>query len=125
MGKNHLKLQDLPPYRIAYRLSNEIWEIVSGWEWLEKSTIGQQWIRSSDSISANVAEGFGRHFKRDRSRFYYNARGSLYETVDWINKAKERELISDNKYNELNEELRKLPKEINGLIKFTREKLKE
>jgi four helix bundle protein len=36
--------------------------------------------RSALSVSANIAEGFGRHHTKDKLNFYYASRGSLAET---------------------------------------------
>ena len=35
---------------------------------------------SALSVSANIAEGFGRHHTKDKLNFYYASRGSLAET---------------------------------------------
>jgi len=47
------------------------------------------------------------------------------ECFDWLEKAFRRKLINEKEYIELKTELEKLPKSINGLIKFTNLKLKE
>lgn len=86
------------------------------WSITAKRTIGDQWIRSTDSISANIAEGEGRFFKKDKMKFFYQARGSLFESAHWTQKAKERELITEVEYLEIMFLLKKLPKEINSLI---------
>ncbi len=39
----------------------------------EKWDLGTQIRRSSKSIGANIAEGFGRHYYMDNVRFCYNA----------------------------------------------------
>lgn len=121
--KNYLKLNDLSSYKIAFPLSNYVWNIVKDWEYLEKQVVGIQFIKAVDSISANIAEGFGRRFKKDKVKFYYYAFGSLSESMDWLEKSKIRELISEEQYNHINEELQKLPRELNQLIKFTLERM--
>lgn len=120
---NYLKLNDLSAYKIAFPLSNYVWDIIKDWEYLEKQTVGIQFLRSIDSISANIAEGFGRHFKKDKVKFYYYAFGSLTESTDWLEKSKVRGLVSESQYNHIKEELDKLPRELNYLIKFTLERL--
>ena len=45
----------------------------------EKWSLNQQLRRSSVSISANIAEGYGRFYYQDNVRFCYNARGSMEE----------------------------------------------
>lgn len=49
-------------YNLSEELSDEIWYIVDGWKIFLKDTIGKQIVRSADSISANVAEGYGRYY---------------------------------------------------------------
>jgi four helix bundle protein len=41
--------------------------------------IADQLVRSSLSVASNMAEGEGRRGERDRQRFLFLARGSLYE----------------------------------------------
>ncbi|MDX2002088.1 MAG: four helix bundle protein [Chitinophagales bacterium] len=89
-----------------------------------KDTIGKQLARAVDSISANIAEGFGRYHKKDKVKFYRYSIGSVMEVLDWNEKSKLRGLLSQNEYEYIFQELTKLPKAINSLIKFTNEKLK-
>ncbi len=123
--KKYLKLNDIDSYKTAFQLSNQVWDIVAKWDYFAKKTIGSQFVNSTDSISANIAEGFGRYSKKDKIRFYRIAFGSMYESLDWNEKALKRKLISNETYNNIFSELNKLPKEIHSLIKYTNEKLKE
>lgn len=84
-----------------------------------------QYVRSVDSIAGNLAEGFGRYHKKDKEKFYYNSRGSAYESIHWTERAWARKLISKKAYDLIIEQLTNLPKEINWLIKITEEKLKK
>ena len=71
-------------------------------------TIGYQIIRSSDSIAANIAEGYGRYTPADRKKIYRYARGSFEETKAWLRKLIRRKVISDKSvqsYTEINNEL--------------------
>ena len=121
--KKFLKLNDIECYRIAFYLSNYVWEVVIKWEWFSKKTVGGQFVEAIDSISANIAEGFGRHFKKDKIKFYMYSKGSLKESFDWNEKSKLRKLINEEEYRYIFSELGKLPKSLNPLIKFTNEKL--
>jgi len=123
MNKKYLMLNDIDAYRIAFRLSNYIWDIVVKWDYFTRDTVGKQFVRSVDSISANIAEGFGRHTKKDKIKFYRYSNGSLKESYDWNEKSKVRNLLSEEEYNHIFEELQKLPKTINQLINFTNERL--
>lgn len=121
--KIYLKLNNFSSYKISFHLSNYVWNIVINWDYFSKDTIGKQFARAIDSISANIAEGFGRYSKKDKIKFYRYSFGSLKESLDWNEKAKTRKLLTEEQYEYILKELQKLPKEINWLIKFTNEKL--
>jgi four helix bundle protein len=120
----YLQLNDIECYKKSLMLSNYVWEIVMGWDWVAKRTIGCQFIDATDSISANIAEGFGRFGKKDKVKFYYYSFGSVKESLDWNEKAKARKLITKDQYDHILRTLQELPRSIHELIKFTNEKLK-
>ena len=122
--KKYLKLNDIEAYKIAFNLSNYIWAVVIKWNNFESITIGSQFTRAADSISANIAEGFGRYNKKDKIRFYRISMGSVFETLDWNEKSKVRKIILVDDYSFIFNELQKLPKSINSLINYTNTKLK-
>ena len=123
LRKKFLKLNDIGAYKISFELSNYLWKIIKNWSVFEKKTIGGQFIRSVDSISANIAECFGRHNKKDKIHFYRISRGSVMESLDWNEKAKIRNLLQEKEYHCIFERLKILPKEINSLIAFTNKNL--
>ncbi|MGD8780323.1 MAG: four helix bundle protein [Ignavibacteria bacterium] len=120
----YLKLNDIEAYRISFTLSNFVWDVIKEWGYFSKKTIGAQFVDAVDSISANIAEGFGRYTKKDKIRFYRINFASMYESLDWNEKAKVRKLLSDDDYNHIFNELQKLPNSINSLINYTDSKLK-
>lgn len=121
----YLQLNDIDCYKRALSLSQYVWEIVIAWEWFSKKTVGIQFVTAIDSISANIAEGFGRYGKKDKIKFYYYSFGSVKEGLDWNEKSKMRKLLIKEQYAYILESLQVLPKEIHQLIKFTNEKLKQ
>lgn len=121
----YLQLNDIGCYKRALNLSNYVWDIVTDWEWFAKKTVGSQFVEAIDSISANIAEGFGRYGKKDKIKFYYYSFGSVKESLDWNEKSKFRKLFTLEQYDHIFNELKTLPKEVHHLIKFTNEKLKE
>lgn len=121
----YLTLNDIDCYKRSLGLSNYVWEIVASWDWFSKETVGVQWVKAVDSISANIAEGFGRYSKKDKVKFYRYAFGSVKESCDWNEKSRLRKLITLEQYQHVLKELQALPKEINQLVMFTNDKLKE
>lgn len=122
---NYLKITDIEAYNIGFDLSNKVWNIVIEWSYLAQKTIGAQFIDAADSISANVAEGFGRYHKKDKIKFYHYSRGSTLESIDWLEKSMSRNLLNNEQYNHIKQELEKLPKALNSLIKYTNLHLKD
>lgn len=125
MGKTYLQLNDIDAYKVAFNLSNYVWKVVTGWGHFEKETLGKQFVRAIDSVSANIAEGFGRYNKKDKVCFYRYSYSSIKESLDWNQKAKIRSLLVLYQYNYILEELQKLPKLINQLIKYTNLRLQK
>ncbi|OGJ63316.1 hypothetical protein A3A67_00570 [Candidatus Peribacteria bacterium RIFCSPLOWO2_01_FULL_51_18] len=123
MEKTFLSLNDVGAYKMAFHLSNFVWDAVIKWDYFPKDTVGKQFVRAVDSISANIAEGFGRYGKKDKVNFYRYSFGSVKESLDWNQKSKKRKLLTEQHYRHILSEPQKLPKEINALIKFTNLKL--
>jgi len=121
--KKYLQLNNIGAYQIAFRLSNYIWNMIIKWNYFKKNTIGIQFVRAVDSVSANIAEGFGRYTKKDKVKFYRYSHGSVKESLDWNEKAKTRKLFNEKEYEYVLQELSRLPKELNYLIKFTNDNL--
>jgi four helix bundle protein len=91
--------EKLEVYQLAEKLAHEIWHIVKEWDYFAKDTIGKQIVRSADSVCANIAEGRGRYNDQDNRRFVKIARGSLYETINWLRLAYARGLLTREQVN--------------------------
>ncbi len=114
---DNILLEDLDIYQLAAEIGDAAWEIVTGWEYFSKKTLGSQFVEAADSISANIAEGYGRYFYKDRKQFCYYSRGSLMETKGWVTKSYKRKLITEEEYNLLIEKLKTLHHKLNIYIK--------
>ncbi len=112
-----IDLKDLEVYKLSEELSDMIWNIVIKWDYFAKDTLGKQLVKASDSIAANIAEGYGRYHYKENKNFCYFARGSLEETKTWLRKSIRRGLINQSKHQELLDIIKKLPKLLNSYIK--------
>ncbi|MGE0772162.1 MAG: four helix bundle protein [Cyclobacteriaceae bacterium] len=110
------KLEDFKAYDLAMELGEEVWDVVIKWNTFEKDTLGKQFVRSADSIAANLSEGLGRYHFKEARNFSYYSRGSLFETKTWLTKAKTRSLIDTKQYETMMERLEVLGRMINGYI---------
>ena len=86
-----------------------------GWE--TRKIMGHQFIRATDSIGANIAEGYGRFHYKDRIKFYYNARGSLLEVKYWLLLLFKRKIVDDKEFHLMLEKLEAQNKKLNAYIK--------
>jgi four helix bundle protein len=84
----------------------------------EKFGLAQQLRRSSTSVSANIAEGYGRFYYQDNVRFCYNAHGSLEETLSHLVFCHEAGFISTTVYRPLEQEGAEIGKMLNGYIAY-------
>ena len=94
-------LEDLEIYQIALKISDLAWEIYKTLPKEFRYTTNQQFLDASDSIGANISEGYGRFHYKDSLKFYYNSRGSLYEADFWLNRLRKRELVAIELYEEM------------------------
>lgn len=115
-----IPLKELEVYKLARELSKIGWEIYEDLDWRDKKTMGDQFLEATDSIGANIAEGYFRYHFLERIKFYYNARSSLAESNDhWLDLLWERKKIKEEKYKRYKETAQKLSLKLNNFIAST------
>lgn len=60
----NIKLEDLEVYKISMEVGDIAHEVVSGWDYFNKDTLGKQLVKAANSIALNISEGYGRFFLR-------------------------------------------------------------
>jgi four helix bundle protein len=93
-------------------------DMVIQWDYFAKETIGKQMVRAADSISSNIAEGYGRYHYKENRNFCYYSRGSIIETKGWLKKAERRNLSAPDLINPLINQLNIIHRKLNGYMKF-------
>ena len=109
-------LDDFQVYQSAMEIGEEIWKIVNDWDNFNKNTIGKQFVKSADSIAANLSEGYGRFFFKENKQFCYYSRGSAFETITWLKKSHSRGLINDVEFEILQKDITTLIAKVNKYI---------
>ena len=112
----YISLNNLKVYQLSREYSRGAWDIYKNFNWQTKKIIGDQFIRSVDSVGANIAEGYGRYHYLDKIKFYYNARGSLLESRHWVELLEERDFIKQPERNLMINIYKNLKPGLNGLI---------
>lgn len=115
MGKPSFEKLDV--YTLSEKLADEIWHIVKEWDYFTKETMGKQIVRAADSVCANIAEGQGRYNFQDNRRFIKIARGSLYETINWLRRAYRRNLLTQEQSKRIALILDELSPKLNAYLK--------
>lgn len=116
-SKNYIQLKDMKVYQLARQLSSKAWEVYSKMSFEQKKIIGDQFITSIDSVGANIAEGYGRFHYLDKARFYYNSRGSLFESTEhWLELLYERKMIDLSVFQSFQDIAKELQIKLNNLI---------
>lgn len=120
--KPYITIHDLQIYQLARKLSKIGWDIYSKMTFEEKKIIGDQFIRATDSIGANIAEGYSRFHFLDKVKFYYTARASQSESTDhWLELLFERNKITQQVFDEYKLISKDLQIKLNNFIKHTKD----
>src|SRR5438045_2026771 len=95
-------LSDLDVFNISYRFATDIFVLSRNFPKEERYSLTDQLVRSSRSISANIAEGWGKGvYENEFKKHLVYAMGFLEETKVWILFAKECGYIDNEKYQPL------------------------
>ena len=116
------RIFELDVYKLSEELADLVWDDFDNWDKKVQNTIGYQIIRASDSIAANIAEGYGRFTPPDRKRFYLFARGSFEETKAWLRKLIRRKVVDKSKSEKYQIIIEKLGPKLNAFINTTKVK---
>lgn len=117
----YIVIKDLQVYQLSRQLSQMAWMLYSRMNYEDKKILGDQFIRATDSIGANIAEGYSRFHYLDKVRFYYNARASQSEATDhWLELLFERQKIDSSIYADFKTVSKELQIKLNNFIKYTK-----
>lgn len=91
--------EDLDVFKCAFDLSIDIHRASLEFPKIEQYALADQLRRSSKSVCANIAEGFGKQqlSKMEFRRFLLMALGSIEETAVWIKYVRELGYVSVEK----------------------------
>ncbi len=109
--------ENLHVYQLAEKLADNVWDIVIQWSHFQKETVGNQLVRATDSVGANIAEGAGRGSYKDNKKYVRIARGSLYETKHFLRRAYKRKLLTQIQTDTVAKITDELPPRLNTYLK--------
>ena len=109
--------RDLKVWQKGMKLVTEIYRETQSFPEDERYGLTSQIRRSSVSIPANMAEGYGRNSTKDYIRFLRIANGSLYELQTLLEIARNLEIISIDAFSNVYEKSREIERMLGSLIR--------
>ncbi len=116
MKVKYKSFKDMAIWQTAMRIAEEIFKLTDGFPKKEDYGLTSQLRRSVLSISANIAEAYGRNHTLDKINFYYFARGSTTESQSHLEYAKRVGYINIESAKKLDEKLSQLYNDLNKVI---------
>jgi four helix bundle protein len=116
--------EELEVWKLARQLKKEIGGLVKVFPVDEKYRLTDQLIRSTRSVSSNIAEGFGRFHYKENTKFCRMSRGSLMETLNHLIDAFDEGYIDGNCLDEYREKILHCNKVLNGYIAYLNKQIR-
>lgn len=107
---------DLKVWQEGHKLVILVYRVTKDFPKAEIYSLVDQMRRSSASVTANIAEGFGRQTYKDKVHFFYLAQGSLTELKDQLLIAKDIGYLNQTDFIELANKANLVHKLLQGLI---------
>jgi len=110
--------EDLECYKLALHVIVSVQDLIKSLPPEEKFDLAVQIRRSSKSVAANIAEGYGRYHYLDSLYKYSIARGELNETLSHVINAKVLGYIDQTIFEHLYLLIRETEQTLNGYMAY-------
>jgi len=110
----------MPLWQKAHRLVLDIYGLSALFPKEEVYGLTSQMRRSALSVSGNIAEAFGRFHYLDKNNFYFNARGSLEETRNYLIVSRDLGYTTPEAFRTVMSNIDAISEELNTLVKSLR-----
>ena len=110
--------KELDAWKKARELRKEISVLTKGFPTEEKYRLLDQMIRASRSVTANIAEGYGRFHFQENIQYCRQSRGSLTELQDHLTVALDEKYTSNELEQKMNSRIEECIRILNGYINY-------
>jgi four helix bundle protein len=111
--------KDLEVWRVARELRREIYRVARALPDFEKFALASQLRRAATSVTANLAEGFGRFGYQENAQLCRQARGSLYEARDHLTTCVDEGYLEASEGERLDKLAQSVARLLNGYLRST------
>ena len=108
---------EMPVWQLAMEIVADVYSLTEKLPKREDYALCGQMRAAAISISANIAEGFGRWHKKDKVNFYYYSRGSACEERSHLLCGEKVGYFSDEEILPISNKCKQIVEELNKLIK--------
>ena len=122
MAKKIKNFTDLETWKEGHKLVLMIYRVTKYFPKEERYCLVDQMRRAAISITSNLAEGFSRQGKKEKLQFYFISKGSLTELQNQLIVSKDVRYLKASSFNNLIEQLGKVHRLFNGLIRSLKSK---
>jgi four helix bundle protein len=113
---------DLTTWKAARALRKNIYMACRGFPKQETFELSLQMRRAAVSMTANLAEGYGRFSYQENMQFCRQSRGSVYEIRDHLTTALDAGYITPEQYKQFELQAISVIKLINGYLRATKQR---
>jgi len=118
MKKKITRFEDMDVWKDSQEYAVLIYKATKTFPKEELYGITSQIRRSASSVSANIAEGFGRSTYKDRAHFYHIALGSLLETKNFVYLSGRLEYVHQEQVQSLTQQAENISNQITAIIRY-------
>ena len=118
VDKKIFNLENLDIWNEGRNFRKKISKLTKQFPEFEKYRLTDQMLRASRSVTANIAEGYGRFHYQENIQFCRQARGSLFELFEHLTVAFDEGYINADELEDYKKHLFLLIKMLNGYIKY-------
>jgi four helix bundle protein len=112
----YTSFKEMPIWQESMEVAEEIFRLSEKFPRKEDYGVTSQIRRSALSISANIAEAYGREHTLDKVDFYYFARGSVTETQSHLDYARRVGYTESNVATALDNRLSGIYNDLNKIV---------
>jgi len=111
--------KDLEVWKVARDLRHQMYKLAKGLPDIERFGLANQIRRAAASVTANIAEGYGRFGYQENIQFCRQARGSVYELRDQLTTCADESYVSSADAKHLEAEALRVIRLLNGYLRAT------
>ncbi len=118
MKEKITRFEDMPVWQESQDFAVEVYKLTKTFPKDELYALTNQMRRASSSVSANIAEGFGRKTDKDKANFYHIALGSLLETKNFIYLAGRLQYLDQQEIDKTIPLINSVHRQITAILKY-------